>query len=297
MPRRSLPRSRPDEEAITRMLELAGMMDGDGGSKIGRRVQTALVVRPAVISLDQAGEHLLYDTRVPRVGDVPKPDALDSFVALVGAPAETVLAFARRYGVLDTQPLWEPGVYAEPLTKWQYWATRARAILAVAAALHQEEPVPEADWQLIAPARAAYWLDLYQRNATHLPPEKRVQLSQRITLLEVLNDLLIDERVRPCFPHLWDGELMLTNLTGWFDEGGLSLSGYLAIQLGLACSRAESIATCSGCQVPYLRRWHSPKGRRNYCEACGKRAAWRDSKRMQRATKRSRNASRKARTK
>ena len=107
---------------------------------------------------------------------------------------------------------------------------------------------------------------------------------QRTCLADVLNQLLVVAHVRPCFT--WSktktGIACTTNVLG-IDEGALTLSGALAVQLVLACGRADSISTCSGCRKPYLRRWHSVTGRGNYCEDCGKRAVWRDSKRRRRA--------------
>lgn len=265
-----------------RSLELAGMTVDENG-QLGRSVDTLYVLRPNGVGLDVERRVLQYRTDSPLVADAFRPDVLDSFVALADASDERICEFAQRYGVLEVEPLSKPGWYEEDLARWHYWAARARAILSASASLHQDQPVSDEDWKAMDAPTAEAWTQIFSKRSGLTHRQRSLGIG-RAAVGDLLNDFLQVTGVRPCFTWLHGGSgIMLTNLTGPFDEGGLSLAGVLAVQLVLACSGAQSIATCSGCQMPYTRRWHSPKGRRNYCPSCGKRAAWRDSKRARRS--------------
>jgi hypothetical protein len=262
------------------------MMDGDGASRIGRHVDTFMVVRPDRVWLNDTKLALLYDTQAPTVLDTPKANALDAFIGLAGASAEDICAFAQRFGVLDVDALSTPGIYAERLETWRRWIGDGQAILSSAASLQQHEPTSADAWQRIetlAGESAFSTIATFEEFRSDLPAKTRRVLGERLVLSDVLNGLLQRTGVRPCFSWLsGSGGILLTNLFGFFDEGSLTLSGYLTVQLVLACAGADAIAVCSGCGIPYMRRWHSVKGRRNYCSKCGLRAAWRDSKRARR---------------
>jgi hypothetical protein len=280
--KKALKSRKPANTAVRRRLELAGMMDGDGGSRIGRHVETLTVVRPDRVWLSEDATALIYTTEAPLVSDVPKPEALDVFVALANATPEAICAFAQKFGVLDVDALATPGLYQESIEAWRGWIARLGAILAGAASLHSEQPIGSPEWEAVNASTATVWAELINKQHRDASAKQRQLFVQRLALTDVLNELLSITRIRPCFTWFRNSGILLTNLHGFFNEGSLSLSGYLAAQLVLACGRADSIATCSGCGVPYMRRWRSTTGRRNYCQACGLRAAWRDSKRAKR---------------
>jgi hypothetical protein len=259
-------------------FQLAGMAIGEGSRQVGRPVDTLSVVRPKVVVLDQARGVLRYRTDSPTVLDVQRPEALDLFKTLCDAPDAEIEAFAQRFGVLRVRPFREPGIYEEDLSWWRSWASRTRAALSVAAALHQDEPGRPEDWALLGASwTIEAWTAMY-RDSDLTAKEKRLRI-HRNALADVVNDGLESTDVRPCF--VW------FRTTGGFafanaGRATLTLSGALAVQTTLACARAGSVATCTGCGTPYMRRWHSPTGRGNYCDRCGVRAAWRDSKRRSR---------------
>jgi hypothetical protein len=61
------------------------------------------------------------------------------------------------------------------------------------------------------------------------------------------------------------------------------LFGALAMELTYAVLRQLRLRKCDGCGQPHSpRRWPQP-GQHSFCRACGKRAAWRLSKRRSRA--------------
>jgi hypothetical protein len=286
MAQRSKTRSDKDSESKRDRLlrlELAGITE-EGTSRLGRPIDTLTVWRPSVVTFDPGRRSILYDTR-RTLWDPPRPELLDRFVALAEASDEGIVTFAQQNGVLGLTSFLEEGVYEEPLDTWRMWILRVRAILAAAAAVYQGEQVRDDDWIQMAAPTAERWTELMRADTTRTPAEKRAVI-ERNCLQDTLNYCLAETRVRPCFTW-WrsEGGITFTNLFGFWGEGSVTLSGALALQLVLACSRAQSIATCSGCLTPYLRQWHSPTGRRNYCKKCGIKAAWRDSKRLKRGTK------------
>jgi hypothetical protein len=238
---------------------------------------------PDVVALDRQRGVIVYRTDFPTMLDIHRPEALDHFMALGNAADSEIEAFAKRFGVLGVHPLSEPGVYEEALSDWRYWAKRTRAALSIAASLHQDEPGRSEDWALLdASWTVDSWTAMFRASPDLTAKQKRLAID-RNALADVLNDVLVETDVRPCF--VWfrtTSGFALTNLGGFFGRGSLTLSGALAVQTMLACAGADSIATCTGCGRPYMRRWRSPTGRGNYCDRCGVRAAWRDSKRRSR---------------
>jgi hypothetical protein len=79
-----------------------------------------------------------------------------------------------------------------------------------------------------------------------------------------------------CFAQLrWNSDSFQFYLTA-------APMGILGLQLMQCVSRRHDLSLCSGCGIPYLRQGRkAQKGRRNYCNDCGRTAALRDAQREQ----------------
>lgn len=253
--------------------------------RFGRRINAVQFLRPDVVWLDTERRRLRFKTE-PLVCEAVPPELLDGFMALDGASDEQICRFAQKYGVLAVEEFVSGSGedHEEELEPWRYWIARVRAVISGAASLHNGEAIRAEDWNRLDPPAAKEWEAGFRLMRDLSSADRRAFTEQRC-VADVLNEFLARARVRPCFT--WfppDGGISFTNLQGTVDEDSITLSGALALQVVLLCARAESIATCSGCRVPYFRQWHSPTGRRNYCKSCRDRGvAWRDSKRVLRA--------------
>jgi hypothetical protein len=285
--------------------ELARMISFGDGLLGSTGLPTGFAGVPAVVYLD--GEELVWSW-IGRTGDerseprdVDPRGMLDAFLKV--EEASTVLGFARRFGVLGicehgrpashNPPLAESrddgleclpvgyrsgeGLCREPLARWFYYAGLARAMVAVAAELHQGVPGRREDWKAILVGRDSEDKiePVIERLATSVP-YGRLYLGQFVNQWLELGD------VRPRL--LWtvsspEPRFLLQAPT----------FGLLGVQLMVAISRSHELVLCSGCARPYLREGRkAPRGRRNYCGGCGLAAARRDAQRDHRA----RNSSR-----
>lgn len=223
-----------------------------------------------------------------------KPILLDRFIRLAEAKDKEIYDFARRYGPLGlckrhNLPFWHRGVRgntnpdepcgspnrgpvrfrnhdgelvtalacSEPTAAWRQYASKALAMLKIAAHLHQGMRGSEEDWKILG------W-----------PGESDPRMSQRTAVnLERgrLADYLKQEWLRHSGLLLsmkWDAQPRII-------LGGDWLFGALALRLALAISRASGIASCTECGMPYTPTMRPRADRRHYCEHCGRRAAWR----------------------
>ena len=267
---------------LNRQIQLAGMTIGDSGSRVGRKINTEGLLKPAVVDFDREARQLAYNTDSPLTVNLagPPPGLLDEFVGLYEASDEAIWRFAQRFGVLSVAPFREHGTYTEPIAEWRYRISQARAVLAIAAALHQGHFGWPEDWRAADSATLEAWTNLFKRQGS-LNRSKRLS-AERMALRDLVNHWIVVYDVRPSFTWNING-IGFSNLHPTVDDAFVTLSGALALQLALACSRADSIAICASCRRPYARRWHSPSGRRNFCSRCGLKAAWRESKRAIRA--------------
>lgn len=253
--------------------ELAAMVNGRG--RIGRHVETFGILRPdpARIWLDGERPGIVYDTGAPLLGDIQKPELLDSFVRLHDATPEQVLHFAQTFGTLSLRALGDGGLHREALKDWHALAARARATLDVAACLQRGEATSTEDWETLRP----WWFEGWRTMVDDSQAERN-------QLQDVINAWLRRTDVRPWF-SLTDNaaEILFTNVDQ-SNLGELSMLGAVAIQLALAVGRARFIATCSSCATTYLRERQATRGRANYCQRCGLQAAWRDAQSRRRAS-------------
>lgn len=207
----------------------------------------------------------------------PTGRILEQFVQLEKAEDERIHGFAAKWGMLavDRDPLgtavlekpgitprpqdivfaitndWVDGCFRESVQLWRELAGKARAILSIAACLHDKKPSDPKDWLLLHPEYFA----------------------------------------NPPVPHAHDPLLDWARIQGllvaWLDEGdvrprlyvpptatvvitlnGRGLLGTVAVQLLLATGCAQGFAICSGCGIPYVPAKRPSTGTRHYCGKC-----------------------------
>jgi hypothetical protein len=196
-------------------------------------------------------------------------------------PAERILAFAQRWGVLglcehhlpsghpkppapDSAPpgisycmpagwwnrSWnEPPICSEPVWAWRRYATRMRAARNIAAQLHRGRPGRPEDWEEL-------------RSAALGPPGRGV--GERVALAAELDRWLTVAGVRPVF--MWTDREPRVSLEG------AGLVGALVVQLMLAIART-GLAICTGCANAYVPRRRPRPDVANYCPECQKKGA------------------------
>jgi hypothetical protein len=236
------------------------------------------------------------DGTEPQEVDAPR-DLLLRFVRLADASSEDICGFASRWGVLGIcehglpsshnppppfgvhdgpdyscrPPGDDIGVYWEPIEPWRHLARQARALLNIAARLHEGELGKAADWRVV-----------YERSRGGGPFGKRYRGSlvvERIVLADCVNELLLLGNVRPALswgPGKSHSSKAEVSLRGW------GLFGVLAVQLLMAVSRTAGLATCSYCGESYSPTRRPRAGCLNYCPGCGKKAAWANAQRKRR---------------
>jgi hypothetical protein len=215
------------------------------------------------------------------------------FLALTGreVTGAMILAFARRWGVLhlcalhrlpwNHPPLGDQSVvpsatlsrfgvrceparrdvdhFVEPLSAWQDWLNRARAVLEIAGRLEQRRQVEKALWR-----QASDWPGL--ETIGDRPGSAEGRRSDRQQLALVVNDWLRLGKVR--LNVEWREERPTVFL------GSGDLFGAIALQIALAVTHQEQgVALCStwdcGNLFPPGRRPQA--GRRRYCPTCRER--------------------------
>jgi hypothetical protein len=280
--------------------ELAGLISEAG--TFDRPYQGRQHRVPAVIDIDCGLLVWNWDKALIRNPPRPKADGLGllmEFMRLADARPETILAFARKWGVLEICQhglpcthnrrkvitlfgRWcEPLPYAdlenfmEPIIYWYFYAKQMRALLKVASQLEQGKTGAAEDWKILLDPGPG----IYPRNKAALfePFFGRTVAEDRTAVRVMVERWATLGDVRPTLPL--DGEQRFVS----FDN---TLFGMLAIQVMLAIGRTEGLGFCSGCGEHYApTRRQTKVSQRNYCPACGKRAAWRDAKAEQRRRK------------
>jgi hypothetical protein len=137
----------------------------------------------------------------------------------------------------------------EPVEAWRTWARRAYALLAVAAALQQNELGAESDWQM----------------ATGMTIETPRPRTEGWRVLAYFADYWLKAAdVRP-WPQVQDGVVRLTLGSDW---GHSPLFGAIAVQLVLAISGAQGFVVCDACRNVYAPRRTPRAGECHYCQTC-----------------------------
>lgn len=284
--------------------ELAGVL-GEAGN-FDRPYQGRQFRAPVVLGNDEG--LLLWRWEDKATSQPLRPEAhgfglLCEFMNLADAPVETVLAFARKWGVLEicqhglpcTHNLdyadkflgrWcfplsynEYKYFYEPIQFWHFYAGQMRALLNIAVRLKQGVPGLIENWKVIQAT------GLMQKSEVEVLGEElfaaiygRTVEDDRKFVLKLLDRWLSMGDVRPNL--VWDDEHCSVS----FDN---TLFGMLVMQLMLEICSSGGIAFCHGCGKSYAPKVRRPKvGQRNYCRDCGKKAAWRDAKAAERQRKR-----------
>ena len=229
--------------------------------------------------LQLAGGLLVWSWLDGQLQTRPGPGLLDQFVHLADAPAEHILRYAQRWGVLflceqhrlptshNPRPLYTAvsgqvtwcvpprganGTYWEFLEDWRHFARQARALLSIAVRLYQEHTGAAADWGTV-----------YERMAQTGPPGQGDLAAERFALTLCVNEWLILGDVRPQFSWI-DRHNTVPKIT----FGGGGLFGALAVQLALAISQTDGLVLCSACGAPYVPERRPRSDERHYCVAC-----------------------------
>lgn len=272
--------------------ELAALTDEEG--RVDRPLADPRLVQRPRVDLD--GDRLVW---VMISGDnfgreVPCPrDLLTHFVRLWKLPAGELLAFARSYGVLQicehelpsshavgcharSEPDAGAVRYYESVATWRHFSRQAFSVLNVASRLHLGEPGPPEDWEAIfersgRPGPAPWW----QQSADSVPFEQFMLAESCVVPWLAIGNVHI------AFSWIQPAPTMTLQ--------GAGLFGALAAQLALAVGRSEGLAVCRACGAPYAPRRRPTPSRRNYCSACGLKAASRDANRDYRRKRRGRD--------
>lgn len=277
------------------------LLDEEG--RLGRSVSTDEWTVPDAIELD--GQKLAWTTRVgpPRFVE-PHKGLLEEFIHLSDAHPERIRDYARRWGILricvhglpashnpiapwSAEPwqlvsldshgsvLWRPSLgesqcrptssdlltakewMYEPLDSWRNLAALAKKLLNIAANLYSGKAGSPADWRSLIRG----WPDL---GLASLGIDNAIE-REKMTLAGLINEWLSWGNVRP--------RLHWNDLKARVAFGGEGLFGALAVQLLLVVSRIDGLAICSACSLPYMPSRRPSSARRNYCQACGRKAA------------------------
>lgn len=280
-------------------LNLSVLTRNDGGG-FKRSVPSRGWWRTVEITLE--GEHLVcgpnYEMGYQLVEDgASGVDILYAFLKLAenDTTSDQIVNFARRYGTLELcqhhlprthwdvlsatpdtirQPRCVPlscserVAYSwEPIEDWKTLARGLRAVLQVAAPLHQDQPASLEAWKAIfamGTGSTHCLTDIEQ--VEHLSPTDRLK-RHRTHLVRVINWLLQMANVRPWF--WWsDADTRIGLEFGGPEESGLF--GHLILQLVLVVSQKDGFAFCTECGRVYLPTRRPARNRSNYCETCKK---------------------------
>jgi hypothetical protein len=222
---------------------------------------------------------------------------INRFVGLTDA--ESILSFAKDWGTLGLSkvgqiylPSRESTEGREPLSGWQFYSRRARAILSIAAALKEGKLGDISDWDQFVKffdnvnesdaikdwEESNFDKEMYGLSFSVRGPrtsrEARLTDARQAIATEV-NDWL------DCWKMERTGRISDLSLYWTEDQKKWSLQveyhGQLfpaiALQLALVLADADSLFNCSGCGMPYIRpraRKRPKSGWANYCEQCSK---------------------------
>jgi hypothetical protein len=274
-------------------MERAGITAPDGS--LGRDVPTGILVVPPKPVVE--GDDLVWRTAEPSAGPfwlaVPNRALLTAFVQLFDAPPGQVAGFAGRWGLLQLRDYgdllpdqrvlvpnfprtttegigftvtqaWPTDGLRESIKSWREQSKTARAMLSIAAALHEDDYGRLEDWLTLYP-----WVPAEETHWTHvrgLPTPKEALSLGWARLRDRLSQWLRAADVRPEISVVRAGrpEFMLT---------GRGVFGAVAIQLMFAICRSAGLAVCSECGAPYARPRRAARSRRNFCDSCRARGA------------------------
>jgi len=265
--------------------------------ELGKPVPSGLILVPGQIRLE--ADSIRWELAGHAKVREPSRAMLNEFIALhqVDSP-EVILRFARQWGVLAltggkvSRPCGEamPGG-SEPIDAWKYFSRRASAVLNIAAALKEGKLGDLADWDMITILEPSDKKSVHAAFERHTKygmgflgdiPRDRPQATLRRSPVDQGRDLIVREI------EVWLSFWKAHRMTGLSDFSlrwdpdhqkwklQIEYHGFLfaaiALQLALVVADADSLFTCSGCGVPYIREKRRPKpGWANYCDRCAER--------------------------
>lgn len=275
-----------------RKYGLAGFLDPNG--KLGRPIPTGQILVPTKVWRE--GDKIRWRGNTVRYREA-SPNMLTQFVRL--SDAESVLCFAKEWGPLALSDKQNscPGHGsisggAEPIAAWLCYARRARSILNIAAALKDNKLGDLDDWNQLG-----VFVQRGRLGKKHY--EAFLQAMDRydsvIGFTEIVRESTPEENLARArgviggevdrWLDIWKGKatsgvsdfsLRWSRAQGkWnleIDYHGL-LFAAIALQLALVIADADSLYSCCGCGVPYIRsreRKRPKKGWANFCDQCAK---------------------------
>jgi hypothetical protein len=287
---------------MSKELDLAGFSDANG--LMGRPVPNGRIIVPEKVWLKGDCIHWRWG-KYPQRREVSR-SMLNQFIRLKDANA--ILHFARKWGVLALSGnLWTgndpngkhylPGrqeirAGVESISAWQYYSRRAQAVMNVAAALKQRKLGDMSDWDEFA---FLFSEPNHQQRAIQKAQERMERDIFGLGFSLFYGEGTNEERLKAA------RETIAAEITDWFDcwkrssTRGISdlalnwrddqqlwaleidyhglLFPAIALQLALVLADADSLYTCSGCGLPYVRpreRKRPKSGWANYCDQCSK---------------------------
>lgn len=248
------------------------------GEQVGDYL-TNVVSVPKEIRLE--GENIIWNPQNPEFSTKEVDDELVfNFANLVFVGPESILEFARNWGVLD---LCEHGLPAthnrasvspsspaatsacqptgkEAVSQWQEYARRVRAMIKVATQVNKGELGESEDWFVLGVGAESQ--------------PKEVSASEGL-IENIANGLLDVADVRPRI-QVNPAKITISH------PASSSLFGLLAIRLAQTVVRTKGPFICSSCGNFYRLQVYDKRpraGERNYCYGCGRSAANSDASR------------------
>jgi hypothetical protein len=221
------------------------------------------------------------------------------FAGLSDAPAGAIFEFARVWGMLGLchhrkpihhqipacRPRQVRDEFVETIASWRVRARYVRSVLNIKAELNRGQPGPSADWKVVWPAPTPKERSLAVRT---LAVVASIFLSQAEVqpMLECVNDRLAFTFIGGNLPSLLKRMAVAEGISSWLSTSG-NLLAEIAVRTMLALEEGAGWTICSNleCGRLYRPRRHVAQGRLHFCTDCGKRAAWRLSKRRSSAKK------------
>ena len=133
----------------------------------------------------------------------------------------------------------------ETVEEWFLLSRQMSALLSVSAELRGGGHLTAADWQAMTHGHTTTWK----------PPHEQEGDFVRV----LINRELVRFRIGPLLSR--DLQFVLSASVG--------ILPVLWLQLAIWCAGGRTLAVCSGCSLPYVRRHRAPRrGQRNYCQSC-----------------------------
>ena len=197
-------------------------------------------------------------------------EMVDRFVTI--KTDRDVLAFARRFGVLDLCVHGRPSTHLglvrlcsgrqdarwnyELLERWHHYVALMKALLSIAVAIHDRRAGSAQNWETINNSRP-------KNKRGRFPPANRLienVSTAQLYLLEELEELILLGGVHPA-PEWRPGEAVGIRHKG-------NALGLMALQILVAVGGAHAYAICNHCGTSFNRAKKGKPGQRSWCPEC-----------------------------